>query len=192
MEHQTVEFADSLKDQARLPNAADIKVRSEKVCVFYGDKQALYDVDLDIPKNSVMALIGPSGCGKSTFLRCINRMNDVIPIARVTGQIEIDGQDICDPVPRRRRIARPRRHGLPEAEPIPEVDLSKTSPTAPASTGLPNPSRNSTISSSRASSAPAFGKKSGIASTNREPVFRAASSSACASPAPSRRAPKSS
>ncbi len=97
MEHQTVEFADSLKDQARLPNAADIKVRSEKVCVFYGDKQALYDVDLDIPKNSVMALIGPSGCGKSTFLRCINRMNDVIPIARVTGHIEIDGQDIRDP-----------------------------------------------------------------------------------------------
>jgi len=72
------------------------KVKSRNVCVFYGEKQALFDVDLEVPENSVMALIGPSGCGKSTYLRCINRMNDVIPIARVTGDIEIDGQDIYD------------------------------------------------------------------------------------------------
>ena len=76
--------------------AVEHKVRSRKVCVFYGAKQALFDVDLDVPRNSVMALIGPSGCGKSTFLRCINRMNDVIPVARVTGDIAIDGQDIYD------------------------------------------------------------------------------------------------
>ena len=73
------------------------KIVSQGVDVHYGDKQALFDVDLDIPKNAVMALIGPSGCGKSTYLRCINRMNDVIPIARVTGKIEVDGQDIYDP-----------------------------------------------------------------------------------------------
>ncbi len=72
------------------------KVTARDVCVFYGEKQALFDVDIDIPQNSVMALIGPSGCGKSTFLRCINRMNDVIPIARVTGKIAVDGQDIYD------------------------------------------------------------------------------------------------
>ena len=74
-----------------------IKVSSRKVCVFYGEKQALFDVDLDVPVNSVTSLIGPSGCGKSTYLRCINRMNDTIPICRVTGEIKIDNEDIYDP-----------------------------------------------------------------------------------------------
>ena len=73
------------------------KVVARGVNVFYGAKQALFDVDLDIPERSVTALIGPSGCGKSTFLRCLNRMNDTIPIARVAGRIEIDGQDIYNP-----------------------------------------------------------------------------------------------
>lgn len=75
----------------------DPKVTSRDVCVFYGEKQALFDVNLDVPRNAVTALIGPSGCGKSTYLRCVNRMNDTIPIARVTGKIHIDGQDIYDP-----------------------------------------------------------------------------------------------
>jgi phosphate transport system ATP-binding protein len=65
--------------------------------VFYGEKHALQSVSVDIPERSVMAFIGPSGCGKSTFLRCINRMNDTIPIAKVTGKIIIDNQDIYDP-----------------------------------------------------------------------------------------------
>ena len=56
----------------------------------------LFDVSVDIPERAVTAFIGPSGCGKSTFLRCINRMNDTIPSARVSGRIEIDGQDIYD------------------------------------------------------------------------------------------------
>jgi phosphate transport system ATP-binding protein len=73
------------------------KVTSRKVCVFYGDKQALFDVNLDIPDQSVMALIGPSGCGKSTYLRCLNRMNETIPGCRVTGEIKVDGRDIHDP-----------------------------------------------------------------------------------------------
>jgi len=77
--------------------AAAHKVRARSVSVFYGDKQALFDVSVDIPKNRVTAFIGPSGCGKSTFLRCINRMNDTIPIARVEGDIEIDGMNIHDP-----------------------------------------------------------------------------------------------
>jgi phosphate transport system ATP-binding protein len=76
---------------------APVKVIARGVNVFYGDKHALHEVDLDIPERTVTALIGPSGCGKSTFLRCINRMNDTIPIARVTGKIEIDKQDIYDP-----------------------------------------------------------------------------------------------
>jgi phosphate transport system ATP-binding protein len=73
------------------------KVSARDVNVFYGDKRALFDVKLDVPERAVTALIGPSGCGKSTFLRCINRMNDTIPVARFTGQITIDGQDIYDP-----------------------------------------------------------------------------------------------
>jgi phosphate transport system ATP-binding protein len=72
------------------------KVSAKNVNVYYGDKHALKDVSIDIPERSVMAFIGPSGCGKSTFLRCINRMNDTISIARVTGKIEIEGQDIYD------------------------------------------------------------------------------------------------
>ncbi|MEN5052177.1 phosphate ABC transporter ATP-binding protein PstB [Brevundimonas naejangsanensis] len=73
-----------------------IKIAARDVSVFYGDKQALFDVSLDIPDKTVTALIGPSGCGKSTFLRTMNRMNDTIPGTRVTGRIEMDGGDIND------------------------------------------------------------------------------------------------
>ena len=76
-------------DSGRTP-----KMRARDVSVFYGDKQALKDVSIDIHDDLVTAFIGPSGCGKSTFLRTLNRMNDTIPSARVTGHIELDGQDI--------------------------------------------------------------------------------------------------
>ncbi|MDB5453413.1 MAG: pstB [Caulobacteraceae bacterium] len=85
-----------------------IKLSARDVNVFYGDKQALFDVSLDVPERTVTALIGPSGCGKSTFLRCINRMNDTIAGARVTGRIELDGEDVndrgLDPVLLRARV----------------------------------------------------------------------------------------
>jgi phosphate transport system ATP-binding protein len=84
------------------------KIAARDVSVFYGDKQALYDVSLDIPDKTVTALIGPSGCGKSTFLRTMNRMNDTISHARVTGRIEMDGEDVnarsVDPVLLRARV----------------------------------------------------------------------------------------
>jgi len=76
---------------------SEIKITARDVNVFYGEKQALNAVSLDIPARSVMAFIGPSGCGKSTFLRCLNRMNDLIPNCRVTGDITLDGQDIHAP-----------------------------------------------------------------------------------------------
>jgi phosphate transport system ATP-binding protein len=78
------------------PRGSGVAMAGEKVCVFYGAKQALFDVDLQIERNSVTSLIGPSGCGKSTFLRCLNRMNDTIDICRVSGGITLDGQDIYD------------------------------------------------------------------------------------------------
>ena len=77
--------------------ARAIKMRGKDVTVHYGDKQALFDVNLEVPEKQVMALIGPSGCGKSTFLRCLNRMNDTIDIARIGGNITLDGEDIYDP-----------------------------------------------------------------------------------------------
>ena len=72
------------------------KISAQKVQVFYGDNHAIKDVDVEIEDKNVTAFIGPSGCGKSTFLRCLNRMNDTIPAARVEGQILIDGDDIYD------------------------------------------------------------------------------------------------
>ncbi|MDP2123486.1 MAG: phosphate ABC transporter ATP-binding protein PstB [Parvibaculum sp.] len=93
---KSVEGADVLADQAARVGTHDVKVAASKVSVFYGEKQALFDVTIDIPARQVMAFIGPSGCGKSTFLRCINRMNDTIDICRVTGSIEIDGANVYD------------------------------------------------------------------------------------------------
>ena len=77
-------------------DATDVKISARKVQVFYGTSQAIKDVDVDIKDKMVTAFIGPSGCGKSTFLRCLNRMNDTIPICRVEGDIRIDGEDIYD------------------------------------------------------------------------------------------------
>ncbi|MEO6012639.1 MAG: phosphate ABC transporter ATP-binding protein PstB [Devosia sp.] len=83
--------------QATSPvNNALPKMTGEKVGVFYGTKQALFDVDLEIGENRVTSLIGPSGCGKSTFLRSLNRMNDTIDGCRVVGKIRLDTEDIYD------------------------------------------------------------------------------------------------
>lgn len=91
-----------------VPLTENAKFGIRGVDVFYGEKQAVFNVDLDIAKNQVIAMIGPSGCGKSTFLRCLNRMNDTIDICRVSGSITLDGMDIYDKqldvVPLRARV----------------------------------------------------------------------------------------
>ncbi|MFT3973875.1 MAG: phosphate ABC transporter ATP-binding protein PstB [Amaricoccus sp.] len=74
-----------------------VKISATGVSAWYGPIRALEDVSLEIPANRVTALIGPSGCGKTTFLRCLNRMNDIIPGTRVTGTIRLDGADIMAP-----------------------------------------------------------------------------------------------
>ena len=83
-------------EQLESEPAPRVKVQSRDVNVYYGEAHALKHVDLDIFENEVTSLIGPSGCGKSTFLRCMNRMNDVIDGCRVIGKIELDGDDIYD------------------------------------------------------------------------------------------------
>jgi phosphate transport system ATP-binding protein len=97
-----------VKSSAGTLTGAAAKVAARDVNVFYGDKQALFDVSLDIPDRAVTAFIGPSGCGKTTFLRCINRMNDTIEGCRVTGSLQIEGKDAyakgVDPVVLRTRV----------------------------------------------------------------------------------------
>ena len=91
-----------------LDNADQVKMAARNCDVFYGDKQAIFGVDLDIGKNEIIAMIGPSGCGKSTFLRTLNRMNDTIDICKVTGNLTLDDKDIYakdqDPVLLRARV----------------------------------------------------------------------------------------
>jgi len=87
---------------------APIRMETRNLDFYYGTKQALYGISLKIPEKSVMAFIGPSGCGKSTYLRCLNRMNDIIPDTRVEGEVLLDGGDIygggTDVVGLRRRV----------------------------------------------------------------------------------------
>jgi len=88
--------------------AAPVRMETRKLDFFYGPKQALYEISLRIPEKSVTAFIGPSGCGKSTYLRCLNRMNDIIPDTRVEGEVLLDGENIyrggTDVVNLRRRV----------------------------------------------------------------------------------------
>ncbi len=90
------------------PFVENPRMSCRNVNVYYGDKQAIRDVSIDISENEVLAMIGPSGCGKSTFLRCLNRMNDTINICRVTGELKLDDSDIYDKkmdvVPLRARV----------------------------------------------------------------------------------------
>lgn len=91
-----------------IPFVDSAKFAMRDVNVFYGEKQAVFNVNLDIGENEVIAMIGPSGCGKSTFLRCLNRMNDTIDTCRVTGSIQLDREEIysskMDVVPLRARV----------------------------------------------------------------------------------------
>jgi len=97
--------------------ATETVIESRGLDVYYGSEQALRDVDIRIPSERVTAIIGPSGCGKSTFLRCINRMNDLVDAARIDGELRFGGDDIydgsVDPVALRRRIGMVFQHPNP-------------------------------------------------------------------------------
>ena len=69
---------------------------AKNLCLWYGENEALKNINLSIPENSITALIGPSGCGKSTFLKTLNRMNDLVPNVKITGEVCYDGRNIYD------------------------------------------------------------------------------------------------
>ena len=102
------EFDIEINGTVGKPFSDNPKFTTRHVDVFYAEKQAIFDIDLDVGKNEILAMIGPSGCGKSTYLRSLNRMNDTIPICKVTGDIKLDGEDIYskqqDPVLLRARV----------------------------------------------------------------------------------------
>ena len=104
-------------DERSTPTNPETVIESRGLDVFYGETQALQDVSMEIPEKQVTAMIGPSGCGKSTFLRCINRMNDLIDIARVEGELLFEGKNVydpdVDPVALRRRIGMVFQHPNP-------------------------------------------------------------------------------
>ena len=85
-----------LQKEPQMSDNKSVKIKVNDLDLFYGEKQALFKVGIDIKENEVTALIGPSGCGKSTFLRTLNRMNDLIDSVKITGNIVIDGEDIYD------------------------------------------------------------------------------------------------
>jgi phosphate transport system ATP-binding protein len=103
----TPDAVETVTAPAAIP-AVGCKIEVANLVVRYGDKVAVNEVSLSLPERRVTALIGPSGCGKSTFLRCLNRMNDLIPGAHVTGSIRLDGEEVLgraiDPVDLRRRV----------------------------------------------------------------------------------------
>ena len=82
--------------EIKLMGTEDIEIESRNLNLWYGDAQALKDISIPIQKNMVTALIGPSGCGKSTFIRCINRMNDLIKGCRITGKVLFEGRDVYE------------------------------------------------------------------------------------------------
>ncbi len=96
------------EDDSTDSQATETMIDAQDIDVYYGDTQALESVSLEIPETQVTAMIGPSGCGKSTFLRCINRMNDLIDVARVDGTLRLRNKNIydedVDPVALRRRV----------------------------------------------------------------------------------------
>jgi len=117
IQHHTAEHGTPAMATRARDSIEDPIMTARCVNVYYGEKHAVKNVSLDIGRNQVLAMIGPSGCGKSTFLRCLNRMNDTIPSARVDGVITLDGQDIYD---RKQDVAQLRaRVGIVFQKPTP-------------------------------------------------------------------------
>jgi len=91
-----IDMSSVLRGQGTAKETNETSIKVENLNLFYGQKQALYNINMEMPKQRVTAYIGPSGCGKSTLLRCINRMNDLVDSAKIDGKILLDGDNIYD------------------------------------------------------------------------------------------------
>ena len=167
-----------------------VGIQVENLNAWYGTTHTLQDINLHIPANHATALIGPSGCGKSTFVRCLNRMHETNPIARATGTVKMGDVDIykdASPVDIRRRIGMV----FQRPNPFPTMSIYDNVASGLKLNGFSN-RRSSMKPSSARSKPPPSGKRSRtISRKNPAPRSPAASSSACASPAPSPSIPKS-
>ena len=94
-----IDMQEAIKNKTAHPadTPADVKIAIKDLNLYYGAFHALHGINLDIERGKITAFIGPSGCGKSTLLKTLNRMNDLIPNCRITGNVSIDGEDIYDP-----------------------------------------------------------------------------------------------
>ena len=108
--------------EGRIAEQAQPVFQAKDFNLWYGDNHALQNIDLDFNRNEISAIIGPSGCGKSTFIKALNRMVELVPIVRTEGDILYRDQSIFDKSLTVEELHE-GRHGLPEAEPVPQVDL---------------------------------------------------------------------
>ena len=166
------------------------KMRAEGLRAWFGKSEALKGITLGVAERRVTAIIGPSGCGKSTFVRCLNRMHEVVPGARVEGRVLLDGTSIygrgVDPVRVRRRV------GMVFQKPNPFPTMSiRDNVLAGLRLNGERPSDPDVAGRTRAAARPRCGTRSRTASTGRARACRAASSSACASRARWRSSPRS-
>ena len=169
----------------------EAKISARGVHVYYGDTHAIKDVSVDIADKTVTAFIGPSGCGKSTFLRCLNRMNDTIDIARVEGDITLDGEDIYDPTVDPVQLRAKVGMVFQKPNPFPKSIYDNVA-YGPRIHGLArNKAELDEIVETALQARRALERGEGPAAASPARACRAASSSASASPAPSRPSPRS-
>lgn len=98
-------------------------IEAKGLNLWYGPNHALKDISVAVPVHEITAFIGPSGCGKSTFLRTLDRMNDLIPNVKITGEVDFNGENIYAPSVDVTLAAQPHRHGLSEGQPLPHEHL---------------------------------------------------------------------
>ena len=178
------------KDPAAQGKLAE-KVAVRDLNFYYGDHRALKSINVPLYDRKVTAFIGPSGCGKSTLLRILNRIYDLYPNQRAEGEVLLDGENILEPGQDLNLLRARDRHGVPEADAVPDVDLREHRLRHPPLREL-LARRARPAASSRRCAARRSGTRSRTSCTPAGSACRAASSSACASPAPSRSSRRSS
>ena len=178
---------DASNHQVHVPPATPeplAELKAVDVSAWFGDHKVLERVNLTMHPGEITALIGPSGCGKSTFLRILNRMHELVPIASLSGQVLLDGEDIYDATMRITRARRDIGMVFQKPNPFPAMSIRDNVLAGLKLTGKKATKSEKDDWSSTASSSAACGTRSRTVSTPPAAACRAVSSSGCASPAP--------